>query len=440
MRTLSKPKKLLIITSSGGGGLIQTANAKEQEALAKDPDLIVIRRDLLKDWVWKPIGEFCIHFWNRAQMKGNILAQMICVYGQFLVDFFLHPTIFVYALHTTLKEDVDLVIDTQPMGTSAIIKALRIFNRKRGKNVRLEKVLVDLPTKKATHFFRPIKKLSPKNRKLLQLTTILPLLEDKETVEQFWQKTCGLSAKEVNCEDVYVRQAFRKYKGKGRTLGPVQVKLRYKNEEELCLMARTFKRGAISAVFKEREIEFHIDPEDQMITILLGSQPANEATFNYVKRMISIAREYSKGKTHLFVFCSDHREGEQTLFRKVADWVGQVKEYPENVSIIPFSFQNEHAIASLFHRSDITCTRSGGQTAMELMCVSTGEIWIHSEAKKGKNLLKGIPGWEAASAVYLQKLRGAKIVTPDTFAPHLCRFYQQMEAAHHSALAWISNR
>ena len=51
---------------------------------------------------------------------------------------------------------------------------------------------------------------------------------------------------------------------------------------------------------------------------------------------------------------------------------------------------------------------------MELMCVSSGEIWIHSEAKKGQPLLSGIPGWEGASAVYLQKQKGAKILTPDT--------------------------
>lgn len=426
--TGTKPKKLLIITSSGGGGLIQTANAKEQEALAKDPNLIIVRRDVLKDWVWKPIGQYFINFWNKAQLKGNIPAQMICVHGQFLVDYFLYPTIFFYALYTAFKEDVDHVIDTQPMGTSAIIKALRIFNRKKRKCVRLEKVLVDLPTKQATHFFGPIKKLSKKNRSLLQLTTIAPLLEEGETAEEFWQETCGLSEREINCEDVYVRQAFLKYKGKGRALGSVQIKIGYKIQEELQLMRKTFEKGSIRSTVKKNEVEFHVEPEDRMITILLGSQPANDATLNYVKKWLAIAREYPKFKTHLFVFCTDHKEGEKTLFSKVAELTDKIKEYPKNFSIIPFSFQNENVIAPLFYRSDITCTRSGGQTAMELMCVSTGEIWIHSEAKKDQDILDGIPGWEAASAVYLQKIRGAKILTPDTFAPHGRRIYQS--AAH----------
>jgi hypothetical protein len=61
---------------------------------------------------------------------------------------------------------------------------------------------------------------------------------------------------------------------------------------------------------------------------------------------------------------------------------------------------------------------------MELMCVMSGEIWIHSEAKKmpGQEadlsmdqLLRGIPGWEAGSAIYMQKLWNAKIVTPESF-------------------------
>lgn len=419
----TKPKKLLIITSSGGGGLIQTANAKEQEFLAKDSELVIVRRDLLKDWA--PFSNFMINFWNQAQKSGKIWAQMICVKGQFIVDFFLFPYIFFHTLSILFKEeDVYHIIDTQPLGTSAIIKAVRIFNQRRGKNVRVEKVLVDLPTKEATHFFRQIKKLSRRNRKLLQLTTIAPLLEEGETAEQFWQMTCGLSEKEVNCEEVYVRQAFQQYKGKERPAEPLLIKVQTKNEEEIELMQKTFNRGSVKSKIQGSEVEFQIAPEDRMVTILLGSQPAAEATVNYVKRFISIAREFSQVITHLFVFCADHKPAEKSLFRQIVDLSSEIKDYPKNLSIIPFSFQNESVIAPLFYRADITCTRSGGQTAMELMCVSTGEIWIHSESKKGEDLLRGIPGWEAASALYLQKLHGAKIVTPDIFMPEARRILQ----------------
>ncbi|PIS02748.1 MAG: hypothetical protein COT85_01580 [Chlamydiae bacterium CG10_big_fil_rev_8_21_14_0_10_42_34] len=422
--TTNKPKKLLIITSSGGGGLLQTANAKQQQALAKDPTLTIIKRDLLKDWIWTPIGNYFINFWNNSQKKGSMLGQKICVFCQTYIDYLLHPIIFFYALYTVFKEDVDHVIDTQPLGTSAIIKALRIFNRVKQKHVRLEKVLVDLPTKKATHFFSPIKKLSKNSRPLLQLTTIAPLLEDGETAEDFWQQTCGLSDAEINYEDAYVRQAFFKYKGKPRASKTMSLTIRYQNDEEQQLMRQSFKRGPIRSLVKSEEIEFFIEPEDRVFTVLLGSQPAKRATLNYAKNAIAVAKENPKAKIHLFIFCANHKQNKETLFKGVSQFVDSVTDYPLNLSIVPFSFQKEDVIAPLFFRSDVTCTRSGGQTAMELMSVSTGEIWIHSEAKPNQNLIEGISGWEAASALYLQKIHGAKIVTTSTFNTQARRLFQ----------------
>ncbi len=418
-----KKKKLLIITSSGGGGLIQTANAKEQEALTKDPHLVIVRKDLLKEWT--PFPSFCTNFWNEAQQKGKLSAQMICVYGQPIVDFFFFPWRFYHALRTFFREEVDAIIDTQPMGTSAIIKALRIYNKARGKGVKVEKVIVDLPTTKATHFFRPIKKLSKKHRRLLSVTSVPPLLEEGETAEEFWQKTCGFSEKEINCGEVYVRQAFHQYKGKKRSEKAMAFKIGMKTAEELRLMRKAFERGPIRVEVREKEAEFHVEPESQMYTVLLGSQPAKTATLNYVKKIAQIAKENPDVITHVFAFCADHKEGEESLLKQVSDFATSLIDYPKNLSIIPFPFQNEQAIAPLFFRSDMTCTRSGGQTAMELMCVGTGEIWIHSEAKAGQDVLKGIPGWEAASALYLKKLKGAKIVTPDSCVPHLKALYQR---------------
>jgi hypothetical protein len=417
----------LIITSSGGGGLIQAAVAKEQEARANDPNIEIVKRDVMKDWMNKRFGQFCVNRWNNAQLRGDVATQKFCAWAQNYAEYLFWPNLFACTLYTLFKSDIDRVIDTQPMGTSAILLAIRIFNRKRNKDVRLEKVLVDLPTKKATHFFGPIKKLSRKNRAYLKLVTIAPLLEEGQTAEDFWQTNCSLKEKEVCYEDVYVRQSFRKFKNKPRTQEMMTLKVRYKNEEELKLMKKALEKGTLKPNVRSNEVEFQIAPQDKVITILLGSQPANEATLNYVKKFLQIAKESesAKTKTHLFVFSADHVEGEKSsLFCKVSDYVAKLKDYPKNFSVVPFSFQNDDVIAPLFFRSDLTCTRSGGQTAMELMCVSRGEIWIHSEAKKKEDqdeltmddLLSGIPGWEAENAIYLQKIRGAKISTPETFA------------------------
>jgi len=442
--SLKKPKKLLIITCSGGGGLLQAANAKEQEARARDPEMQIIRRDVFRDWIWKPLGQSFINLWNGSQIRGYVGFQTFCVWGQLLVDRLFWPVFFVSALCTFFKEKVDLIIDTQNMATSAIVTALRIYNRRAKKQIQIHKVLVDLPTKKATHFFWPIKTLSKKNRKLIRIVTVAPLLEEGQTAEEFWQSNCKLSDGEILYEDVYVRQAFLKYKNKGKTASPMVFKLNAKNTEELQLMRKSYEKGFASGRIINGEVEFTIPPEDVVITVLLGSQPASDATLNYVKKCMQIAKEESGVRTHLFVFCSDHQAQEQTLFRKVSDYIVQIKDHPSHFSVIPFSFQNDEGIAPLFYRSDITCTRAGGQTAMELMCVGNGEIWIHSETKKSskgdlpmEELLKGIPSWEAANALYLQKICGAKIVTPDTMGGHLKKVLQSdvvQASSNHSSV------
>jgi len=428
-----KPKKLFIITSSGGGGLIQAANAKEQEARAEDPNLIVIRKDVLRDWMGKGFGKFCSDRWNKAQIKGDVAALKFLIGVQFLFDYASWPIFFFRSLWTLFKEDVDRVVDTQPMGTSAILKAIRIYNYKKGKTIKLEKILVDLPTKLATHFFGPIKRLGKADRLFLKLVTISPLLEKGETSEDFWQKNCRLSESNIHYEDVYVRQSFRKFQNKPKIETSFPFFIRYKNKEELDLLRKSYSRSFLTAQIKEDEVHFSIDPKVRVFTILLGSQPAGEATLNYVKKFAQIARESNSPKIPicLFVFCADHNPREMSLFRKVVDYIARMKEYPKNFSLIPFSFQSDDVIASLFYRSDLTCTRSGGQTAMELMCIGSTEMWIHSETKKDQDkrkeltleqLLEGIPGWEAANACYLQKICNAKIVTPETFAPLARRF------------------
>jgi len=82
-------------------------------------------------------------------------------------------------------------------------------------------------------------------------------------------------------------------------------------------------------------------------------------------------------------------------------------------------FQSGEVIAPLYYRSDATFTRSGGLTAMELMSVAQGQIWIHSELKNAckseTSLAKGMPIWERGNVHYLKEMKGAKLITPETF-------------------------
>lgn len=425
----SSLKKVLILASSGGGGLIQAANAKEQQIRLKYPHAMIIRRDVLRDWTGKWMGPISVKLWNSAQKSGNVTALKLLSISVAVSDFLFAPYVFFKALKTLFQEDIDHIIDTQPLCTGSIIKALRIFHWKKRRKVWLEKVLVDLPTPGATHYFRSIRKLSDSDRIYLKVTTILPFLKEGETSQEFWKKNCRLSEAQVNYEPFYVRQSFCRYHKKPILSLPISVRANIKNKEEQSLMQQSIQRGCLEVRWKKGEGEFIIQPKDLVFTILLGSQPAFDGSLNYVRNFLSLAREYPQVCGHLFIFCSNHQPGSSSLLKSVSELVRQTSDYPSCFSVVPLSFQTDEIIAPLFHRSDVTCTRSGGQTLMELMCVSPKQIWIHSESKKKnyrkeEDLLEGIAGWEAANAVYMMRKYGAKIVTPDSFIGHAREFFR----------------
>lgn len=431
---VANQRRVLIITSSGGGGCLQAAVAKEQEEKHKNPDVVVIKRDIMKDyWCWKIIAKFGVFSWNFAQRKGNVAFIQFLQKCQPANDVLCYFQFFYHFLHLIMKENIDHVIDTQPQGTGAFLLALRIYNRLRKKNVILEKVVVDLPTERNTHFFRPIRRLSKRNKKLLRMVTIPPLLKEKETAAEFWKSHCNLLEHEVVYQKYFVRRAFCKIQGQKRAQTDVPVRIHFENAEEQRFLSKTLKMGSLRHEMGAHDARLLIAPQDKVIAILLGSQPSREATLGYVKRFLRLANEptASRSPVHIFVFCSHHRVGEDSLLREVSDLVMRTKDYPSHVTVLPVGFQNDETVAQVFYRSDLTITRSGGQTAMELMCVMQGEIWIHSEAKKSfrqteelslDQLLRGIPGWEAGSALYLHKLWNAKIVTPDAFVPYGRKF------------------
>jgi len=417
---MSRRQKVLIITSSGGGGLLQAANAKEQEILAQDPNATVLQRDVMKDWAWAKLGQYSVNRWNRAQLRGDVKEQSSLGASVPIADYLFWLPIFFCALYTLFREEIDRVIDTQVLGTSATLKAIRLYNRWKKKQLYLEKVLVDLPTKKAIHFFKPISLLNPQDRKTLRLVTIAPLLDPGQTAEEFWKHHCKLAPEQLQYEDYYVRKAFVAYRGKQRTHKSFAVKVRFQNPEELEYILQSVHRGSGDCEVSDGAVRFKIPPSALLFTFLLGSQPAGGATFQYAMQCM---KSVGDRPVYAFIFCAKHDVGKDSLLRRVSEAVHQCDAYPKNLTIVPMSFQSDDVIAPLFFRSDMTCTRSGGQTAMELMSVSSGAIWIHSEAKIGstplteEELLAGIPGWESANAVYLQQMRGAKIVTTETIGP-----------------------
>lgn len=426
--TDKKKTKLLIITSASGGGHLQAAEAQRLKALCDDPTTEVIQKDILIDCVGKRFGRGFNHIWNVSQKRGYLAILCFLSRNTRVADFLFHILIFSKILYTLLREHVDQVVDTQPVGTPATISAIKWARKITGKPLKLEKVVTELPTEKVHHFFSPIKALGSDSRSFLKLITTLPLLHQNQTADAFWQKNCGLTEKEVCYESFPLRPSFRKFQNTTRqTNERMSIEIHVHSAEEKFLIAETIKHGSLPTEIYRDKIVINIEPEDKVSTILLGSQPAEDATVKYVKHYIEMMKLTDKTERHLlFVFCNSHMEHKNSLLKRVHDFVGKVSDYPEHLNIIPMCFQNDSVIAPLYYRSDATYTRSGGLTSMELLAVAQGQIWIHSEARHKKidseELYKGMPIWERGNATYLKEKKGARFITPETFS-EACESY-----------------
>lgn len=424
-----KSLKVLILTASGGGGHLQLASAKKEDVLLSNPDAMIIEKDVITQWFGKRSGGLGVYIWNKGQKKGIVSAAQFLLTVQRFFEHLFWPKFFIQALYTFLKEDVDRIIDTQPIGISPIMKALCVFNKIKNKEVVLEKYVVDLPTKHTKIYFKGIKKLPKKQKEFFKLFTLEPLLEKGETDRDFWKKNCGLLKESVFYEKYPIRNIFKKYQHKKRKDETFFIPIYFKELKQAELMQKSFQRGKIEARFQKDHFKFQIDPDDKLITLLLGSQTVFHSTLSYIEEVINLIKSIDpvkKTRFHLFVFCGEYNKKNKELFQAVNDLVQNQIDYPQMLSIIPMSFQKEDVIASLYFRSDITITKSGGATSMELLCVGQGEIFIHSGIKKTatrKNLLKGFPTNELGSALYLEKKAGAKIITPELLCENCKAFF-----------------
>ena len=138
---LSKQKKknlknVLVLTASGGGGLLQAARAKRQELRAINPNINLFTKDVM---MLSLTGVLGVNIFNFLQKKGDVVKQENLVKYQYISDILFWPRTFFYVLFKLFRKDIDHVIDTQVLVTSAIVKAIRVFNKLKSKKVFLEK-------------------------------------------------------------------------------------------------------------------------------------------------------------------------------------------------------------------------------------------------------------------------------------------------------------
>ncbi len=426
----SHNKNVLIITLTGGRGHLEAAEVKADKLRAQDPSTSITQIDIFLD-CFGVVGRFFALLWDFSQRKGFARVQDFFTWAIPFADMLFFPFIFSRILYTLVNKKIDRIIDTQNIGTSAIVQAIHWARKITKKPLILEKVLTELPTEQACHFFRPIKKLSKKHRSMVQLMSTTPLTRKNQTNEDFWLETCGLTSSSIKAEGFPLRPHFSKFMDTPVSSSePLDLEIALHSKGEKELITNTIAKGSLEPSVRDRTILIRIEPTDVVSTILLGSQPTEFATLGYARAYIEAMRQHKPRERHLlFVFCNHHFDHRHTLLKRMHDMVQKTKNYPSKITIIPMCFQEASFLAPLYSRSQATFTRSGGLTSMELLSVAKGQIWIHTESRHDHTDQEkhgfGMPCWEWGNATYLKEKKGAKLITPDSFLTSCKSFFTE---------------
>ncbi len=412
-----KRNRIMILTLSAGGGHVQAAKAIKEQILMADPTANFFEIDILVNWINRYFGTTAAGKWNEWQRTGNATKLQRLLKLQRFADILFAPIFFCHALRLLFKENFHRVIDTQVLGTAVILYALRIYNKIKGKNIFLEKILTELPTSQVVHSFDPIKRLSEKSKFYLKLYTTHPLLQSNQTEEDFWKQHCGLNPHQVTYNSLPLRKSFLDIQQQNREKKPLFLPIEPQSPKEKAQILSCLDKGKAAYTLEDNNILLDIAPEDRVSVIMLGSRPSEPGTLQYLHHFLRVKQvlvDHPK-KDWLFVFCSKDRSPRGLFYDKVVDIILQFPSYPPHLSIIPLTFQSDQMIAPLFFRSDATITRSGGLTSMELLTLAHGRIFIHSEPPNSKKKKINMPVWEEGNAYYLARKKGAKITLSSLF-------------------------
>lgn len=427
----------LLLTLASGTGHIQTAKRMEHDLRKIRPNQNVQTKEVGELLYGKYLSTIGNENFNGLLKNEDINGINRCLKLQHLHDTLLLPYQFLKFIHVLAANDITHVIDTQSIGLKALTNAARVVNFFRQiftphiPPVKVSLVMTELPNKDTHNFFPFIKSLSDEDRKIFQLVTTKPLLEAGETDEAFWKKHCDLShAKgEVVYDALPIRPTFEKLAKE--SVKTEQLKVRVGTPKEMkqigeCLGEEVQTDESNSS----KKAVFPVQMSDKVTYLMLGGQACIEATKEYVKTKIKMAKETASTDRHyLFVFCGKN-ESDDSLFNQIHSLVEKEKQepaFPKHMKIVPLSFQTDEEVAPILARSDETITKSGGLTSMELDALARGKIFIHSSyvsdptASEETLCERGMSCWEAGNARYLKHFHNAKIVTPSTIERAVAR-------------------
>ncbi len=412
-------KRVLILTHSGGGGHLQAAIAKHQELL-DDGYTHIIQKDIFIDFLGRPIGASILGAWNVCQTHGHITSLYflsMCTRGiDFLVGipFFFHLAINLY------KYDINTIIDTQHVGTKAFIRAIRLISKWKNKQIYYEKVLTDLPSPKCRHYFKPLLKLSKKDKDFIHIATTEPDFSGS-TEEGFWKKYTGLSLNNVVYKNFPLRRAFKhSYKGKK----PLHLTFNTYTPEHTHLICKCLCYGSMPFKRQRNSLSFTFTDETLSL-ITLGSFPQKSVMIEYMLHYISQKNLYCKERKEVFFILVGPQKSSQSYYQSILDELAKIEDYPKSLTIIPLAFQDDTCLAPLYYHLDFIIAKSGGLTTMELLQSVEKNIFIHDNPRPifsnilsvlTKSDFDTMPPWERGNANFIIAKKNAKLITPESFA------------------------
>lgn len=386
----------VVITSSGGSGHNVAAECFAAKKRDKDSASVVHVLDVMRSGCsfGSKLGTLMTNLWDEAQQQGDIFRQRRLFVMQPMVEKLFFVSTFLTVLIQLLRCESapKKVVSVQPLHLSAIVSAVRAANFLKFRQKKIEKIdlcFTDLPSEKAEHFIGALKRLREASQEAFDMIRVCapdPIEKNGEVSKTFWESH---NITHIKRKSLPLSVHFRK--------------------PDLLPLPATDQ--AIHLVNGDTHL---VKAKDKVAFVMLGSCPETNAVLNYIDSFITAAkrRKFHEGDPvrYLFISCG---KGEDNDLLKVAKKKVREAGLNSHVRVIPFGSQD---ISSIFARSDLSITRSGGMTSSEINALKNREkdnkrVYIHSpfstyivgldENDVRATLLDSIPLWENGNAEQL---------------------------------------
>jgi hypothetical protein len=394
-----------------GGGHVTAKNAIKEELVEKNPRLdtsadIDITGNKVLNSVWLPfvgrLGDYGADAWNNAQKAGDLGYLRRFASLGWLGELLLYPIVYfrVKSLLQEMQNEPRFIISSQAFCLNAIANAVRTVNQQKKWNMHIDVYLTDLPSKKAIHFFPSIRRVSgnARLRDLVCLHSPKPMLKTGQTEEQFWRHHVG-NVHVITTEHYPIRKAFLQTDALAEKLSKksFDVSIRLNRPEEMHIIdcGIGVEKAAVP-LEAPKSYTINVKKEDKVGFLMLGSQPTTESVLSWLRTFADASAEKAAGshQHYLFLYCGapDTPQAKNPLLESVYKELEKMRKaghIPPHMHFVPFTNQDADQIALLMARSDLTITRSGGATSMELLQLHQAKdlpkrpnkcTLIHSEA------------------------------------------------------------